>query len=83
MTSFTVKAVCERYGVTPHTVLSWIRSGDLRAVNVGRSGKAKRPSWRITEAALETFEELRAPRPAARRRGTRARRRAREIVEFY
>jgi excisionase family DNA binding protein len=39
----SVKDVAERYGVTPHTVLSWIASGELRAVNVGRRAGAKKP----------------------------------------
>jgi excisionase family DNA binding protein len=34
--ALSVRDVCERFGVTEHTVLSWIRSGLLKAINVGR-----------------------------------------------
>ena len=58
---FTVQDVQRRYGVTVHTVLGWIRSGELRAVNVGRRLGAKKPRWRITQQALDAFEQLRTP----------------------
>lgn len=66
--TLTVKDVCERYGVTDHTVLGWIRGGELKAVNVGRDPRARKPRWRVTEAAIAAFEELRSasPPPAAR-----------------
>ena len=44
--ALTVGDLCERYGVTEHTVLSWIRSGELKAVNVGRRADATKPRWR-------------------------------------
>ena len=54
--TLTIRDVCERFVVTEHTVLAWIRSGELRAVNVGRAPEAKKPRWRITQAALDAFE---------------------------
>jgi excisionase family DNA binding protein len=79
--TYSVKDLCERYAVGEHTVLAWIKSGDLLAVNVGRriGGKVK---WRITADALRAFEQLRAasqPTPAPVRR----RRRSTETVKFY
>jgi excisionase family DNA binding protein len=41
--TFSVRDLCERYGVGEHTVLAWIRSRELRAVNVGRKLGARRP----------------------------------------
>ena len=76
-----VKDLCERYGVSEHTVLGWIRSGELRAVNVGRHLDTKKPRWRITQEALETFELARtasAPPPRTRRRKQPA-----GVIEFY
>ena len=32
-TTLSVRDVCERYGVSEHTALGWIRSGELRAVH--------------------------------------------------
>ena len=68
---YSITDLTERYRVTEHTVLAWIKSGELKAINVGRSPKAKKPRWRISKGALEAFEELRspiAPQPHTRRR---------------
>jgi len=76
-----VQDVCERYGVGQHTVLHWIRSGQLRAVNVGRTPGARKPRWRITADALDAFEAARTqspPPPRARRR-----KRQDEVICFY
>jgi excisionase family DNA binding protein len=78
--TLSVRDVAERYGVTIHTCLAWIASGELRAVNVGRKPGAKKPRWRITQAALEAFEVLRTPTPPAPR--VRRKRQA-EVIEFY
>lgn len=69
--TLTVKDVAARFGVSEHTVLTWIRAGELKALNVGRSPGAKSPRWRITLEAVEAFELLRShvpPAPQARRR---------------
>jgi excisionase family DNA binding protein len=80
--TLSVRDLCERYEVSEHTVLSWIHSGELRAVNVGRRPGAKRPRWRISHQALEQFELARTPTPPP----PRARRRKRAesgVIEFY
>ncbi len=79
--ALTVREVAERYGVSEGTVLGWVKSGQLQAINVGRSMAAKKPRWRITAEALETFELVRthSPPPPTRRR----RKRQAEVVEFY
>jgi hypothetical protein len=64
--------------VSSDTVLGWIRSGGLRAIDVTASGNGMRRHFRITEEALQEFlgsREVRcspSPRaaPARRRRGT-------------
>jgi hypothetical protein len=79
---FTVQDIQRRYGVTAHTVLGWIRAGELRAVNVGRRPGAKKPRWRVSQQALEQFELARTPTPPP----PRARRRKRAesgVIEFY
>ncbi len=77
----TVRDLCDRYGVGEDSVLAWIRSGELKAMNVARSAKSKRPSWRISPEALAAFEAARTPEPPA----PRAKRRAKHagIVQFY
>jgi excisionase family DNA binding protein len=78
--TFSVKDVTERYGVSAHTVLGWIRSGELRAVNVGRRAGAKKPRWRISEEALEAFELIRTATPPVPR--VRQKKRVSEVMEF-
>jgi excisionase family DNA binding protein len=79
--TYSVRDVRERHGVSEGTVLSWIRAGELRAVNVGRRPGAKKPRWRITPEALEAFEQLRTPTP--RRASSRRRSADATVIEFY
>lgn len=39
-------------GIDDETVLAWIHSGQLPAVNVCKKKNGKRPTWRIAEADL-------------------------------
>lgn len=61
----TVNDIAKLFGVHEGTVLAWIASGELKAVNVGVSLARKKPRWRITEKALEDFQLLRASMPPA------------------
>jgi transposase len=77
--TYSIKDVQQRYGVGEGTVLGWIRQGHLRATNVAKK-LGTRPKWRVSEAALTAFEELRAasPPPAKPRRG----RQRNEVMSF-
>jgi excisionase family DNA binding protein len=79
--SLSVRDLCERYGVSQHTVLAWIHGGQLRAINVGRQPGGKKPRWRITQQALEAFELARTPSPPPPR--ARPRKQPGEVVRFY
>lgn len=79
-TTFGVKDLCERFAVGEHTVLTWIRRGELKAVNVACKPSG-RPKWRITQQSLEAFETLRTPTPTLPR--SRGRKRQAEVIEFY
>lgn len=79
--TLSVRDLVARYGVSEHTVLSWISSGELRAFSVGRKLGAKKPRWRVTQEALEAFEALRTPTPPAPR--TRRKKRPADVIEFY
>lgn len=79
--TFSVREVTERYAVNEHTVLAWIRSGELRAVNVGVRPGAKKPRWRITTESLAAFEAARTPSPPLPR--TRRTKQSIDVVEFY
>jgi transposase len=75
-----IKDLCRRFAVGEHTVLAWIRRGELKAINVS-SKPIGRPKWRVTQQALEAFERLRTPTPPQPR--TRSRKRPAGVVEFY
>jgi hypothetical protein len=76
-----VQDIQDRYGVTVHTVLGWIHSGELRAINVGRRPGTRKPRWRITQAALDAFEALRTPNAPAPR--VRRQKQPAGVIEFY
>lgn len=80
MTTLSVKDIQERYGVGEHTVLGWIKAGDLTAININRV-LGRRPKYRITPEALEAFELLRTVQTAAPRK--RARRKREEEISYY
>lgn len=77
---FTVNDICTRYGVSEKTVLRWIGSGDLKAMHIGQRMGAKRPNWRVTQAALDAFEQSRTQAVSAPRE---RRRKPADVVEFY
>lgn len=74
--TYSVKDLQERYGVGEHTVLGWIRRGELRAIDVSRQ-RGGRPKWRITEEALADFEAARTATPPP----TRSRRKQRQPTD--
>jgi hypothetical protein len=67
---FTVCDVAKRYRVSPDKVRTWIRSGELFAINTAASLCGK-PRFVITPEALERFERSRqtftAPPPKVKR----------------
>ena len=80
--TYTVRDICNRFGVHEQTVLAWIHAGELKAVNVGVAPGKKKPRWRVTQEALTAFEASRqaTPPPPAR---TRSRKQQTGVVEFY
>lgn len=72
-------AVAKRLGVAPEKVIGWIRSGKLKAVNVGDG--IVRPRYRVSPDALDDFLRSRdaspAPKPARRRRQDP------NVIKFY
>jgi hypothetical protein len=69
VTTLGVKDVCKALGCGEGTVLYYVRTGQLKAINIARDPKAKRPHWRIDADALEAFvrsrESCPAPTPVA------------------
>jgi excisionase family DNA binding protein len=58
----TVQELAERLEVAEATVRQWIKSGELRAIDIGKG-------WRIADTDLDQFLRARetAPRPGAGR----------------
>jgi excisionase family DNA binding protein len=79
--TLSVRDLCERYGVSEHTVLAWINSGEMQAINVSRRGGAKKPRWRISEGAIEAFEVARTAAPTQPRKRRKAR--PPDVIKFY
>jgi hypothetical protein len=79
---FTVKDLQERYEVTEKTVLSWIHSGELKALQLGRKLGSRKPRWRVTPEALAAFEALRAFTPRAEPIKAPRRKKADGVHEF-
>lgn len=69
----TPPALAKRWGVGADKVLAFIKSGELRAVNLATKQRG-RPRWHIPDEAIEAFELRRAahattqPAPRAQRR---------------
>gem|GEM_PF-1821054 len=78
--TYSVRDICERYAVGEHTVLAWIKRGELKGIDVSRRLGGK-PRWRITAEALAAFEQLRTPTPPMP--PVKRNRRRADVVEFY
>ncbi|MCC7273118.1 MAG: helix-turn-helix domain-containing protein [Alphaproteobacteria bacterium] len=55
----TVQELAERLEVAEETVRRWIKSGELRAIDIGKG-------WRIADADLERFLNARETAPRER-----------------
>jgi hypothetical protein len=71
--SFKPAEYAEARGISVDKVLSWIRSGELQAINVAQSANGQRPRYRIATDAIERFETARStcPTPATTPRRVR------------
>ena len=58
----TPSEIANRFGCKPETVIAWIRSGELAAIDLARRGSL-RPRYRISPEALATFEQTRSVVP--------------------
>jgi hypothetical protein len=78
-TGFTTSEVAKRFRVSTDKILSWIRRGELAAINTSTSLLA-RPRFIILPEALAAFEQKRivGPPPVKPRR-----RKQTVLVDFY
>lgn len=71
-TKLSTHEIAARFGISPDKVLSWIKSGELKAID-GATRRGIRPRYLIDETDLAAFEASRAvvpppPRMPRRRR---------------
>jgi hypothetical protein len=77
---WTPPALAKEYGVSPDKVLTWIHTGELRALNIA-TRPTGRPRYVIDQAAVADFEAKRTtatPKPARRRK-----QRPVDVIEFF
>jgi len=67
----TVGQVAERYQVSVKVVRGWIRTGELTAMDVGKTKASAKPRWRVKPEAMAEFEALRTPNGRPKPRGER------------
>jgi len=77
----TPPEVARRWGVSPDKVIGWIRSGELRAIDVSAHPGIGRPRYRIDVLDLAAFESQRQVVVSPKR--TRRRRRDPSVIEFF
>lgn len=63
MSFYKVPQLAQILGVRRDTVSGWIRRGELAAFNVGKGGRAH---YRVSQKALDDFQQARAVRPRAK-----------------
>jgi hypothetical protein len=79
-TKISPPELARRYGCDVHKVLSWIRSGELRAIDASTT-RGGRPRFLIDLADLLVFEQSRAIQPPVPR--VRRRRQDPNVIEFF
>ena len=78
---FTPPQLARRLRVSPDKILTWIKAGELRAVNIGTNPRG-RPRYLIDLKDVESFEARRSvgkPASAPRRR----KRASDDVIEFF
>jgi hypothetical protein len=82
-TKITPRALARRYRVSPDKILAWIRSGELRAVNIATK-PGGRPRYAIDEADVAAFEERRtAVQPNKTGRRLKGGKGDQQVIRFY
>ena len=79
-TKVTPPELARQWGIDVAKVLKWIKSGELRAVNLATT-RTGRPRYAIDQADMAIFEASRAVQPPAPR--VRRRKKDPSIIEFF
>lgn len=78
----TPPEIAARFRVKPETVIGWIRSGELRAIDVSRQG-SRRPRFRIDPGDLIAFANRRAVAVAPSKRSRRRQKPQNDVIKFF
>lgn len=81
-TKLTPAEVAQLWGVSVGTIMTWIRNGELRAVNLART-LGRRSRYRIDVADLTKFENVRANRPPVEVQRRPRKRTDDDTIRFY
>lgn len=78
--TLTPPQIARRYGISDEKVLTWIRNGELRAINIAAKSDG-RPRYAVHESDLLEFERRRevVPPPKSPKR----RKKKMDIIEFF
>ncbi len=79
-TTYTPPELAKRWRVKPSKVLTWIRCGELDAIDVSSRPGIGRPRFRVSSEAVERFELGRAVKPKPKRRRQNRSRNAKQYV---
>lgn len=76
---FTVSDLCNRWRIGADKIHTFIRQGELVAVNLA-ANRSGRPQWRVTPESLHAFEARRSSMPPSK---PQKRRRQAGMVDYY
>jgi hypothetical protein len=77
----TPPELARQWGIDPHKVIAWVRSGELRAIDVA-THRGGRPRYLIDLADVAAFEEARLVAPPTRVLRRRRTVRPKEYIEY-
>jgi transposase len=79
-TKLTPPMIARRFGVSADKIVAWIRSGELRGVNVAAKSNG-RPRYVVDEADLAAFELRRTAKP--KEAATKRRKANQNVIQFF
>lgn len=81
-TKLSPPELAKRWGISPDKVLSWIRSGELRAMNAA-TRRGGRPRFLIDEQDIAAFEARRAVAASVAPKTRHRRGEETQITEYF
>ncbi len=79
----TPPALAKLWGISPDKIVGFIKSGELRAIDISRNRGSVRPRYLIDQRDVEAFEQGRMVIPPAPKATRRRRRRDPSVKEYF